>query len=893
MTDRELCAAARNLRGDTRLVYLEQACGSDRALRERVETMLHEQVRPAGAPDATDSMPAEATAWSPTEGYPSATSGHGEEERATVIAGRYRLLELIGEGGMGSVWRAQQSEPVKRFVAVKLIKTGMDSKAVVARFEAERQALAVMDHPNIARILDGGMTEAGSPFFVMELVRGVPITEFCDDRKLTPNQRLELFVPVCQAIQHAHQKGIIHRDIKPSNVLITLHDDRAVPTVIDFGIAKATGGSLTDNSYHTAFGGIVGTPEYMSPEQANLNNLDIDTRSDVYSLGVLLYELLAGSPPFRSPELRKAGVLEILRSVREEEPPKPSTKLSTADKRASISANRGMEPKKLTGLLRNELDWIIMKALEKDRTRRYETAVGFAADVQRYLAGEPVQAHPPSVSYRMRKFVRRNKGRVVVAGLLVAALVAGLAGTSWQAVRATRAESQRSQERDRAIKSEGEARQLQAKAQQEEQKAVKAAAEAGAMNRFFKELTLESRRSVKEGDQWRAKTVDEAVAIIDTEPIRALFADHPLAEAEIREWLGSSASSIGGFATIPTFPGRPQKKRPVTHHYAEGNVTLLLDPEAVRRHLERAVELRRVHLGPDDPKTLATMQKLAQIHLSQAHAVEALVVLGELVARSNATLGPDHDNTLSYQASLAMAYEAAQKTDDSLRIWNECYAGTKAKWGRDSEQALNRLDSFAGACERAGRLEEALRHSEESLRGRRILATTPMDVGLRMCLERVARLHNALHDYIRAEPLWREALLLVSQDEYVKSEILGPLGLCLLHNGKPSEAETVLRECLAIQEKTAPNVWSTFHSKSLLGASLLGQKRFAEAEPLLLAGYTGMKRRENQIVLKDKACLTEGLARLVLLYDAWGKKDKADEWRARTEAERPQSLAKP
>jgi serine/threonine protein kinase/tetratricopeptide (TPR) repeat protein/type II secretory pathway pseudopilin PulG len=893
MTERELCTAALNLQGSARLAYLEQACGSDHALRERVDRMLREQDRPDGVSDATASMTAEAPAGQPTADDPDATGGHYEEDDATVIVGRYRLLEPIGEGGMGSVWRAQQSEPVKRFVAVKLIKTGMDSRAVLARFEAERQALAVMDHPNIARILDGGMTGTGSPFFVMELVRGVPITEFCDARKLTPNQRLELFVPVCQAIQHAHQKGIIHRDIKPSNVLITLYDDRAVPKVIDFGIAKATGGALTDSSYHTAFGGIVGTPEYMSPEQANLYNLDIDTRSDVYSLGVLLYELLAGSPPFRSVELRKAGVLEILRFVREEEPPKPSTKLSTADKLASISANRGMEPKKLTGLLRNELDWIIMKALEKDRARRYETAAGFAADVQRFLAGEAVQAHPPSAGYRLRKFVRRNKGRVVAASLLIAALVAGLAGTSWQAIRATRAETQRSQERDRAIKSEGEARQLQAKAQQEEQKAVKAAAEANAMNRFFKELTLESRRSVKEGGQWRAKTVDEAVAIIDTEPIRALFADHPLAEAEIREWLGSSASSIGGFATILTFPGRPQKKRPVTHHYAEGNVTLLLDPEAVRRHLERAVELRRVHLGPDDPKTLATMHKLGDTYLSQGHTAEALVVLSELVARSNATLGPGHDSTLGYKASLAMAYEAAQKTDDSLRTWNDCYGSAKDKCGRDSEQALNFLDSLAGACERAGRLEEALRHSEESLRGRRTLATAPMDVGLRMCLERVARLHHALHDYHRAEPLWREALLLVSQDEYVKSEILGPLGGCLLHNAKPAEAETVLRECLAIQEKTAPNVWSTFHTKSLLGASLLGQKRFAEAETLLLAGYTGMKRRENQITMKDKVCLTEGLARLVLLYDVWGKKGKADEWRTRMEAERPRSPAKP
>ena len=432
MTERELFVAALHLRDAARVAFLDLAC-DDRTVRSRVESLLLEHERlggflePSAAPD--EAAP-----------DPNATTDLPGEHLDTVIAGKYKLMELIGEGGMGSVWRAQQTEPVKRFVAVKLIKSGMDSKAVLARFEAERQALAVMDHPNIARILDGGVTEAGSPFFVMELVKGVPITEFCDARKMTPKQRLELFVPVCQAIQHAHQKGVIHRDIKPSNVLIALYDDKAVPKVIDFGIAKATGQALTDSSYQTAFGGVVGTPEYMSPEQASLNNLDIDTRSDVYSLGVLLYELLAGSPPFRSADLKQAGMLEMLRVVREEEPPRPSTKVSTANTLPSISANRGTEPKKLTGLLRNELDWIVMKALEKDRARRYESANGFAADVQRHLAGEAVQAHPPSAGYRMRKFIRRHKGRVLAASLLFAALVAGLASTTWQAIRATHAE---------------------------------------------------------------------------------------------------------------------------------------------------------------------------------------------------------------------------------------------------------------------------------------------------------------------------------------------------------------------------------------------------------------------------------------------------------------------
>ncbi|MGL4423600.1 MAG: protein kinase domain-containing protein, partial [Gemmataceae bacterium] len=355
-----------------------------------------------------------------------------DEHVGAILGGKYKLIEAIGEGGMGSVFMALQTEPVKRAVAVKVIKAGMDSKAVLARFEAERQALAMMDHPNIARVLDAGTTESGRPFFVMELVKGVPITEFCDARRLTPNERLELFVPVCQAIQHAHMKGIIHRDIKPSNVLIALYDDKPVPKVIDFGVAKATGPTLTDKTLMTGFGAVVGTPEYMSPEQASLNQLDVDTRSDVYSLGVLLYELLTGTTPVDRKSLGKAALLEILRVVREVEAPRPSVKLSTSDALPSLSANRGTEPRKLTGLLRNELDWIVMKALEKDRTRRYESANGFAADVQRYLSGEAVQAVPPSLGYRFRKWVRKHKAPIASGIVVCLALLVGVAATIWQ-----------------------------------------------------------------------------------------------------------------------------------------------------------------------------------------------------------------------------------------------------------------------------------------------------------------------------------------------------------------------------------------------------------------------------------------------------------------------------
>jgi WD40 repeat protein/serine/threonine protein kinase len=370
-------------------------------------------------------------------------------EKPGAVIGPYKLLEQIGEGGMGTVWMAQQTAPVKRLVAVKVIKPGMDSAQVIARFEAERQALALMDHPNIARVLDGGTTGGGRLYFVMDLVKGVAITRYCDEHHLTPRQRLELFIPVCQAIQHAHQKGIIHRDLKPSNVLVALYDGKSVPKVIDFGVAKAAGQSLTDKTLVTGFGNIVGTLEYMSPEQAEINQLDIDTRSDIYSLGVLLYELLAGSPPFTQKDLEKAGMLEMLRVIREEEPSKPSTKLSTADGLPTLAANRGMEPAKLTRLVRGELDWIVMKALEKDRNRRYETANGLAMDVQRYLADEPVQACPPSAWYRVRKFARRNKGPLLAVALVLLALVGGIVGTSLGLVQAERARQDETAARDK------------------------------------------------------------------------------------------------------------------------------------------------------------------------------------------------------------------------------------------------------------------------------------------------------------------------------------------------------------------------------------------------------------------------------------------------------------
>jgi eukaryotic-like serine/threonine-protein kinase len=421
-TVRDLLLATLERPAGDRAHFLDEASGGDTDLRAEIESLV------AALEFRGDFLTGRASADADREGPGSRVAG-------------YKLLQLIGEGGFGSVYMAEQAHPIRRTVAVKVLKGGLDSVQVVARFEAERQALALMDHPNIAKVLDAGATDSGRPYFVMELVKGVPITKYCDDHHLTPRQRLELFVPVCQAVQHAHQKGIIHRDLKPSNVLIALYDGRPVPKVIDFGVAKAMGSKLTERTMFTAFGQMVGTLEYMSPEQAELNQLDVDTRSDIYSLGVLLYELVTGTTPLESRRLNGGALLEALRVIREEEPPCPSTRLSTAGDLPSVALNRGLEPRKLSGLVKGELDWIVMKCLEKDRSRRYETANGVARDVERYLRDEAVVACPPSAAYRLRKLARRNRTLLAAGAVAVAALLAGTAVSTWLAVRATRAEA--------------------------------------------------------------------------------------------------------------------------------------------------------------------------------------------------------------------------------------------------------------------------------------------------------------------------------------------------------------------------------------------------------------------------------------------------------------------
>ncbi|UCG58179.1 MAG: serine/threonine protein kinase, partial [Phycisphaerales bacterium] len=664
-----------------RAAYIKTACGDNADLLARIEALLkaHEQ----------DGSFLESPLLAPniTFGESPVTEGPG-----TVI-GRYRLLEKIGEGGMAVVYMAEQQEPIRRKVALKIIKLGMDTKQVIARFEAERQALAMMEHASIAKVLDAGATDTGRPYFVMELVKGVTITEYCDKNRLDTKERLDLFVSVCNAVEHAHQKGIIHRDIKPSNVMVTLHDGAPVPKVIDFGISKATSQRLTEKTLFTRYAQMVGTPEYMSPEQAEMSGLDVDTRTDVYSLGVLLYELLAGALPFDPDRLRSAGFAQIQRTIAEEEPPRPSTRLSDLGEEAEEVAKRhGTQAELLVKRLRNELEWIPLKALRKDRTRRYRSPAELADDVRNYLDGAPLIAGPESAAYRMRKFVRRKRALVTAVAAVAVALLAGIAVSTLFAMVAHR----------------------QARA-------------ALAINDFLCHDLLAS------ADPWSGRTQGTSViSFLDaaSERLKGKFQGEPLIEASIRFTLGSTYWHLGHYEDAVDHLRRCLEIRR-SQLGNENADTLLCIRELgwVYRHLgkydeaeqllvEALAGMRRT-LSEEDGTLLYCMGWLSWVYLQQGRYEEAERLQAEGLEVIRRKLGAEHQWVPSFMYSIGYIYRCQQRFDEAEKLMTEALDISRRTRGDLGIETLNIIAVLGSLYSDQGRYQDAEQFLTEALEGRR------------------------------------------------------------------------------------------------------------------------------------------------------------------------------
>ena len=809
-------------------------------------------------------------------------------ERPGAQIGPYKLLEQIGEGGMGVVFMAEQTRPVQRRVALKIIKAGMDTREVIARFAAERQALAMMDHPNIARVLDAGATDTGRPYFVMELVRGVPITEFCNQNSLSIRGRLELFVTVCQAVQHAHQKGIIHRDIKPTNVLVTLHDGRPVIKVIDFGVAKATGQKLTDKTLFTGFTQMIGTPLYMSPEQAEMSGLDVDTRSDIFSAGVLLYELLTGTTPFDSQRLKSASFDELRRIIREEEPPRPSTRLTTLalEVASTVGTQRKCDPRQLSRLFRGELDWIVMKCLEKDRTRRYETASGFAMDIQRYLAGEPLLAAPPSARYRLRKFAHKHRAALATAAVISLLLMAGAAVSTWQAVRATRAEEKMGS----AL-----AETKQAKAHMED--ALKESEEARRQAEAVTNSLVKLLRSADPREDGRvirmADLLDHAAVELD-----ANFTDSSNVKADLLATLGFTYQGLRLYAKAGDMFYKARALRQATLGPDHPKTLMAMRdlawalratgrPDEAITLAEEALRLQRVKLGASHRETLLTASILGDAYRMAARPAEAIRLLEPSLELCKTKLGTSDDVTFQTMNNLALAYQVAGRLPEAVELFKGALALMKDTLGHDHPQTLNTTNNLAETYLAVGQPGQAVAVLEKSLPACKARCGPDHPLTVTGTYE-LAAAYEATDQPAKARQLLLESATSMP-DQYGPDTLelagaLARLGRVYLLQKRYTLAESVLRECLAVRKKKMPDAWTTFDAKSLLGGALLGQHKFGEAGPLLIQALDEMKECEATMPASGKLHLAEAIERLVQFYDGTGKPDDAAKWRKELEA---------
>jgi serine/threonine protein kinase/tetratricopeptide (TPR) repeat protein len=923
----------------------------------------------------------------PDEFPPDATRTIGSTALdAGAIIGPYHLLQRIGEGGMGEVWLAEQKEPVRRRVAVKLIKAGMDTREVVARFQSERQALALMDHPAIAKVFDAGSTPQGAPYFVMEYVAGVPIADYCDNHRLNTRERLQLFMQVCEGVQHAHQKAIIHRDLKPSNILVTEVDGRPVPKIIDFGVAKALTQKLSTDTMFTRLGALVGTPEYMSPEQANSSGEDIDTRTDVYSLGIIFYELLAGAHPI---ELRKVAFEEFLRRLREDDPPKLSTKIRAQDAATTteLARNRQTEPPALVKEMRGELDSIALKALEKDRSRRYGSPSDFAADIGRYLNNEPVLAVPPSMAYRARKFARRYRVALVTACAFALVLIAAAVISIRQSIRANR---------ETAV--------------------------AQAVNDFLQNDLLsqasaanQSGPSAKPDPDLKVRTALDRAAV----RIAGKFNNEPEVEAAIRDTIGKTYTSLGIYPearkqleealrlrTEALGAENPQTLRTASElawlaylqaKYREaealGSRTLelqrrVLGPEhpdtlftmstlaGVYRYQgkyaqaetlnSQILEIRRRVLGPENPETLFSLNNLAGTYSSQHKYAQAETLFSQDLELERRILGPEDPHTLISMNNLAQTYSSQGKYAQAEALYGQALEVRRRVLGPEHPDTLSTLTDLGEIAARQGKYAQAEPFYSQALEGDRKVLGPEHPITVR-CMANLGFVYMSQGKYAQAESLLGQALeiqrrvsgpehpdtiapmdslaeLYRAEGKYAQAETLynqtvelerrvfgpkdpntltstGGLALTYYLEGKYAQAEDLYTQTLAerkqrpgpdnpetldnmadlaltyqAQEKfpssealareavernrtKRPEDWQRFFAESLLGASLAGQKKYAEAEPLLLAGYGGMDARKDKVAAPDSYHLDRAREWVVQLYQAWGKPDKAAEWK--------------
>ena len=910
--------------------------------------------------------------------------------------GPYRLIRPIGAGGMGEVWLAEQTGPVRRRVALKVIKAGMDTAQVVARFEAERQALAVMSHPAIAQVFDAGATPQGRPYFVMEYVHGVAITSYCDQHRLSTRQRIDLFLHVCEGVHHAHQKGIIHRDLKPSNILVTVRDDIPVPKIIDFGLAKATTHLLTDRTLVTELGTLVGTPEYMSPEQSDLTSLDIDTRTDVYSLGVILYELLTGNLPFDAKALREQGLDELRRAIRDTDPPRPSTRVSKVADAARLVESRGMALADLARQLRGDLDWITLRALERDRSRRYGSVSDLAADLERHLQNIPVLASPPGTLYRATKFVRRHRVGVALAAVFVAVLVAFATTTGIQARRIAK-------ERDRANREAGVANAVNDFLQND------LLAQAGA--------SAQARPDTKPDPDLKVRTaLDRAAASIERR-----FETQPIVEASIRTTIGktygdlslypeaeshlsraleltrrelgeqdlrylSSASDLAevlikeakyeqadrllsgsleiarrvlgnqhpqtlttmaGLGQLYMMQGKHSEAEPLYIHALEGRRRLLGDEHAATLETmgtlaslywrqgkyaqaepirAEVVRLQRRLLGEEHPATLTSLNNLALLATYQGRYAEAETQFLSLIPTMRRVLGDDHLETMISAGNLGIVYFRQGRLSEAEAAFAKVLEQKQRVLGDKHPETLTSMNNLGVVYRAEGKYPEAERLYVRVMDVQRaVLGDNHPNMLLTM--NGLAFLHMVQGKSAQAERLYTEALMAqrrllgeehpdtlntthnlavfyVNEGRNAEAEplgnktmetrrrVLGPehpdtlrsvnnLGLLYLNLGRYEEAESLLRIALSGFEKTLPDGWERYDTGSMLGASVAGQKRYQDAEPLAVEAYDALVQRKASIPPANASVIRKAGQRVITLYRDWGKPEKATEWAKR------------